>query len=195
MRISVNTCEEWKVVSKEDDERVEWAECVWLQVMTIKTVKQMDELVDMGDSAAWHQKWRIKLSALFHQVMKPQVSCLFQWIFIQTCFLFWGNEKKGQVIPVNGQWVFEMLSLVCLRLLFTPLLWADSETESIYVFWQNIITFCTSVFLFTFRCGIISKQFSPLSTAAPPTWWWPCGSPCPSGRSAQNLMQQQGFNF
>uniref|UniRef100_A0A3Q3AR06 Synaptic vesicle glycoprotein 2A n=1 Tax=Kryptolebias marmoratus TaxID=37003 RepID=A0A3Q3AR06_KRYMA len=31
-------------------------------VTTIKTVKQMDELVDMGDSAAWHQKWRIKLS-------------------------------------------------------------------------------------------------------------------------------------
>ncbi|XP_012673490.1 synaptic vesicle glycoprotein 2A isoform X2 [Clupea harengus] len=37
-------------------------------VTTIKTVKQMDELVDMGDSAAWHQKWRMKLSNLFHQV-------------------------------------------------------------------------------------------------------------------------------
>ncbi|XP_013880940.1 synaptic vesicle glycoprotein 2A [Austrofundulus limnaeus] len=37
-------------------------------VLTIKTVKQMDELVDMGDSAAWHEKWRTKLSALFHQV-------------------------------------------------------------------------------------------------------------------------------
>ncbi|XP_056458407.1 synaptic vesicle glycoprotein 2A [Gadus chalcogrammus] len=37
-------------------------------VTTIKTVKQMDELVDMGESLAWHQKWRMKLSALFHQV-------------------------------------------------------------------------------------------------------------------------------
>ena len=35
---------------------------------TIRTVKQMDELVDMGESLAWHQKWRMKLSALFHQV-------------------------------------------------------------------------------------------------------------------------------
>ncbi|KAM8735879.1 synaptic vesicle glycoprotein 2A isoform 2-T3 [Acanthopagrus schlegelii] len=37
-------------------------------VTTIKTVKQMDELVDLGDSAAWHQKWRLKLTTLFHQV-------------------------------------------------------------------------------------------------------------------------------
>ncbi|KAM7421441.1 hypothetical protein PAMA_015532 [Pampus argenteus] len=37
-------------------------------VTTIKTVKQMDELVDMGDDAAWHEKWRQKLSSLFHQV-------------------------------------------------------------------------------------------------------------------------------
>ncbi|CAL8247610.1 unnamed protein product [Lota lota] len=37
-------------------------------VTTIKTVKQMDELVDMGESTAWHQKWRMRLSALFHQV-------------------------------------------------------------------------------------------------------------------------------
>ncbi|XP_061885164.1 synaptic vesicle glycoprotein 2A isoform X1 [Entelurus aequoreus] len=37
-------------------------------VTTIKTVKQMDELVNLGDGAAWHQKWRIKLTSLFHQV-------------------------------------------------------------------------------------------------------------------------------
>ncbi|KAG1943882.1 synaptic vesicle glycoprotein 2A [Pimephales promelas] len=38
-------------------------------VTTIKTVKQMDELVDMGGEAtAWHQRWRIKLTNLFHQV-------------------------------------------------------------------------------------------------------------------------------
>lgn len=37
-------------------------------VTTIKTVKQMDELVDMGDSVAWHQKWKMKLTNLFHQV-------------------------------------------------------------------------------------------------------------------------------
>ncbi|KAG8009830.1 Synaptic vesicle glycoprotein 2A [Nibea albiflora] len=37
-------------------------------VTTIKTVKQMDELVDMGDNATWHEKWRIKLTTLFHQV-------------------------------------------------------------------------------------------------------------------------------
>ncbi|TMS11416.1 Synaptic vesicle glycoprotein 2A [Larimichthys crocea] len=37
-------------------------------VTTIKTVKQMDELVDLGDGAAWHEKWRIKLTTLFHQV-------------------------------------------------------------------------------------------------------------------------------
>uniref|UniRef100_A0A8C1TYJ8 Synaptic vesicle glycoprotein 2A n=1 Tax=Cyprinus carpio TaxID=7962 RepID=A0A8C1TYJ8_CYPCA len=38
-------------------------------VTTIKTVKQMDELVDMGGEAtAWHKRWRIKLTNLFHQV-------------------------------------------------------------------------------------------------------------------------------
>uniref|UniRef100_A0A3P8VT93 Synaptic vesicle glycoprotein 2A n=1 Tax=Cynoglossus semilaevis TaxID=244447 RepID=A0A3P8VT93_CYNSE len=37
-------------------------------VTTIKTVKQMDELVTLGDDASWHAKWRIKLSTLFHQV-------------------------------------------------------------------------------------------------------------------------------
>ncbi|XP_073703341.1 synaptic vesicle glycoprotein 2A isoform X1 [Garra rufa] len=38
-------------------------------VTTIKTVKQMDELVDMGgDATAWHLRWRIKLTNLFHQV-------------------------------------------------------------------------------------------------------------------------------
>lgn len=36
------------------------------------------------------------------------------------------------------------------------------------------------------RCGVISRLFSPLSTAAPPTWWWPCGSLCPSGRIRLN---------
>ncbi|XP_040022203.2 synaptic vesicle glycoprotein 2A [Gasterosteus aculeatus] len=37
-------------------------------VTTIKTVKQMDDLVTLGDGAAWHQKWKIKLTTLFHQV-------------------------------------------------------------------------------------------------------------------------------
>lgn len=40
-----------------------------LQVTTIKTVKQLDELVDMGDdSTAWHQRWKSKLINLFNQV-------------------------------------------------------------------------------------------------------------------------------
>ncbi|XP_077576620.1 synaptic vesicle glycoprotein 2A-like isoform X1 [Stigmatopora nigra] len=45
-------------------------------VTTIKTVKQMDELAELGDGAAWHQKWRIKLTTLFHQV----------WSNFQTVF-------------------------------------------------------------------------------------------------------------
>lgn len=39
-----------------------------MQVTTIKTVKQMEDLVELSDSAAWHEKWRIKLTTLFHQV-------------------------------------------------------------------------------------------------------------------------------
>lgn len=34
----------------------------------------------------------------------------------------------------------------------------------------------------SFRCGVTSRLFSPRSTAAPPTWWWLCGSLCPSGK-------------
>ncbi|KAM3615242.1 uncharacterized protein V6R79_025381 [Siganus canaliculatus] len=45
-------------------------------VTTIKTVKQLDELVNLGDGAAWHEKWRIKLTSLFHQV----------WSNFQTVF-------------------------------------------------------------------------------------------------------------
>ncbi|KAM6910169.1 synaptic vesicle glycoprotein 2A [Xenentodon cancila] len=45
-------------------------------VTTIKTVKQLDELANMGDNAAWHEKWRIKLTQLFHQVWRN-----FQTIF------------------------------------------------------------------------------------------------------------------
>ncbi|CAG6010762.1 unnamed protein product [Menidia menidia] len=37
-------------------------------VTTIKTVRQLDELVNMGENTAWHQKWRMKLTALFQQV-------------------------------------------------------------------------------------------------------------------------------
>uniref|UniRef100_H2S661 Synaptic vesicle glycoprotein 2A n=1 Tax=Takifugu rubripes TaxID=31033 RepID=H2S661_TAKRU len=33
-------------------------------VTTIKTVKQMEDLVNLGDGAAWHEKWRIKLTTL-----------------------------------------------------------------------------------------------------------------------------------
>lgn len=46
----------------------EMSECC-LQVTTIKTVKQMEDLVNLGDGAAWHEKWRIKLTTLFHQVI------------------------------------------------------------------------------------------------------------------------------
>uniref|UniRef100_A0A3B5A7H4 Synaptic vesicle glycoprotein 2A n=1 Tax=Stegastes partitus TaxID=144197 RepID=A0A3B5A7H4_9TELE len=45
-------------------------------VTTIKTVKQLDELVNLGDNAAWHEKWRVKLTSLFHQV----------WFFTFTVF-------------------------------------------------------------------------------------------------------------
>ncbi|XP_070821791.1 synaptic vesicle glycoprotein 2A [Chaetodon trifascialis] len=45
-------------------------------VTTIKTVKQMDELLNLGDGAAWHEKWRTKLTTLFHQV----------WSNFQTVF-------------------------------------------------------------------------------------------------------------
>lgn len=44
-----------------------------LQVTTIKTVKQMEDLVNLGDGAAWHEKWRIKLTTLFHQVINCEM--------------------------------------------------------------------------------------------------------------------------
>ncbi|XP_064201534.1 synaptic vesicle glycoprotein 2A-like [Anguilla rostrata] len=45
-------------------------------VTTIKTVKQMDELVDMGgDTAAWHQRWKMRLVSLFKQVKSNFLAC------------------------------------------------------------------------------------------------------------------------
>uniref|UniRef100_A0A3B4XG87 Synaptic vesicle glycoprotein 2A n=1 Tax=Seriola lalandi dorsalis TaxID=1841481 RepID=A0A3B4XG87_SERLL len=52
-------------------------------VTTIKTVKQMDELMNMGDNTAWHEKWKLKLSALFHQVTNPGV-CFFVFLHSST---------------------------------------------------------------------------------------------------------------
>lgn len=44
---------------------------------TIKTVKQLDELVDMGDdTTAWHQRWKLKLVNLFHQVRQINMRCI-----------------------------------------------------------------------------------------------------------------------
>lgn len=51
-----------------------------LQVTTIKTVKQMEDLVNLGDGAAWHEKWRIKLTTLFHQVINCEMCCCL-WSF------------------------------------------------------------------------------------------------------------------
>uniref|UniRef100_A0A3Q3FMX4 Synaptic vesicle glycoprotein 2A n=1 Tax=Labrus bergylta TaxID=56723 RepID=A0A3Q3FMX4_9LABR len=51
-------------------------------VTTIKTVKQMDELVDLGDGAAWHQKWRVKLTTLFHQVTNPDIFLSYRLVYI-----------------------------------------------------------------------------------------------------------------
>lgn len=57
------------------------------QVTTIKTMKQVDELVNMGDGAAWHEKWRIKLTTLFHQV---------QFLTVTVC---WINIKMFELLP------------------------------------------------------------------------------------------------
>lgn len=49
---------------------------LYLQVTNIKTVKQLDELVDMGDdTTAWHQRWKLKLINLFHQVQQINIRC------------------------------------------------------------------------------------------------------------------------
>lgn len=56
--MSGESCQSWKPANSH----------AVLQVTTIKTVKQMEDLVDLGDGAAWYEKWRIKLTSLFHQV-------------------------------------------------------------------------------------------------------------------------------
>lgn len=61
---------------------------IHLQVTTIKTVKQFDELVDMGDdTTAWHQRWKLKLINLFHQVQQINQ--------IRLCFYRNNNTLKG----------------------------------------------------------------------------------------------------
>ncbi|MBN3295008.1 SV2A protein, partial [Amia calva] len=45
-------------------------------VTTIKTVKQLDELVEIGaDTQAWHRRWRMRLTSLFHQVWDNFLAC------------------------------------------------------------------------------------------------------------------------
>ncbi|MGH0184039.1 UNVERIFIED_CONTAM: hypothetical protein FKN15_013576 [Acipenser sinensis] len=48
----------------------------FLEVTTIKTVKQLDELVEMdADTGTWHRRWRMRLSCLFHQVRNNFLEC------------------------------------------------------------------------------------------------------------------------
>lgn len=55
-----------------------------------------------------------------------------------------------------------------------------------------IISLCPLVS--SFRCGVTSRPFSLPSTVVPPTWWWLCGSPCPSGNiSWKNIATWQIF--
>ncbi|XP_006641841.1 synaptic vesicle glycoprotein 2A [Lepisosteus oculatus] len=45
-------------------------------VTNIKTVKQLDELVEIGaDTGAWHRRWRMRLTSLFHQVWGNFLAC------------------------------------------------------------------------------------------------------------------------
>uniref|UniRef100_A0A3P9ICE0 Synaptic vesicle glycoprotein 2A n=1 Tax=Oryzias latipes TaxID=8090 RepID=A0A3P9ICE0_ORYLA len=62
--------EAWMILKQVHDTNMRAKGCPErvFSVTTIKTVKPMDELVNMGDGAAWHAKWRIKLTTLFHQV-------------------------------------------------------------------------------------------------------------------------------
>ncbi|XP_029104236.1 synaptic vesicle glycoprotein 2A-like isoform X1 [Scleropages formosus] len=61
-------------------------------VTSIKTVKPVDELVDMGDStAAWHKRWKIKLVNLFQQV----------WSNFQACF---SPEYRRTTLMMMAVW-------------------------------------------------------------------------------------------
>ncbi|KAI1886059.1 hypothetical protein AGOR_G00210130 [Albula goreensis] len=60
-------------------------------VTTIKTVKQMDELVEMGGDTAWHKRWKMKLTSLFHQV----------WGNFQACF---SPEYRRTTLMMMAVW-------------------------------------------------------------------------------------------
>ncbi|KAG9345277.1 hypothetical protein JZ751_009823 [Albula glossodonta] len=60
-------------------------------VTTIKTVKQMDELVEMGGDTAWHKRWKMKLTSLFYQV----------WGNFQACF---SPEYRRTTLMMMAVW-------------------------------------------------------------------------------------------
>lgn len=68
---------------------------------------------------------------------------------------------------------------------------AKNETCRLHYIFM-IISLCPCVS--SFRFGVTSRPFSLPSTVAPPTWWWLCGSPCPSGNiSWKNIATWQLF--
>lgn len=79
------------------------------QVTTIKTVKQLEDLVDLGDGAAWHEKWRIKLTSLFHQVSTHTTNTREIYSFISPLGL--GATQQLRQRPLGS-------GLVCLLVSF-----------------------------------------------------------------------------
>lgn len=159
-----------------------------LQVTTIKTVKQMEDLVDLGDGAAWYEKWRIKLTTLFHQVgthCKHRHTSSFLPVQFKVCE---ENKKSGfgttawtrlRVCLFAGLWLFiggtSSSRCRCRGLLFMWSLRRDREpptkggnTDGSQVS-PVCVTACVCVCVCRCRCGGTSRRFSHPSTAAPPT--------------------------
>lgn len=67
--------------------------------------------------------------------------------------------------------------------------WGETVLQRCLFYISWLFSLFVSLSISLFRYGIISRLFSPRSTAAPPTWWWLSGFLCLSGES----MLKRGF--
>uniref|UniRef100_G3PIK6 Synaptic vesicle glycoprotein 2A n=1 Tax=Gasterosteus aculeatus aculeatus TaxID=481459 RepID=G3PIK6_GASAC len=116
-------------------------------VTTIKTVKQMDDLVTLGDGAAWHQKWKIKLTTLFHQV----------WHNFQAVFSPEYRRTTYMMMAVWFSMSFRFMNLKMRSMVFEDSLFEECYFEDITssnTFFKNC-TFIATLFyntdLFKYR--------------------------------------------
>ncbi|XP_051251267.1 synaptic vesicle glycoprotein 2A-like [Dicentrarchus labrax] len=103
----------------------------------------MDELVDLGDCGVWHQKWRIKLSTLFHQVWSNFLTT-FSPEYRRTTYMMmavWFSVLQVAYLMTMNLWMKRKMKLMMMhqRKMFPTYPGGEHPTVPTSLITQNVI--------------------------------------------------------